>query len=154
VLLVVLVLGSALTVWLILRSDAKAKPKGASPCSATSGSPGSIKLRVLNATPREGLAASVAADLRKRGFTVTAVGNDTQKVTAPAEIRYGTKGAPAARVVAGVVTGATSRNDGRAGPDVDLILGTKFKALAPAKAGASGASCPATAKPTGSPRRT
>jgi len=148
-LLLALALVSTLTVWLIVRSEAKDKTPATSPCTATNGSLSTVRLRVLNATPREGLAGSVADELRKRGYTVTGVGNDSRHVPAPAEIRHGNAGAPAARVVAGIVAGAITRNDARAGSEVDLVLGTRFRVLAPAKPGAAGIGC----LTTGSPRR-
>lgn len=152
-LLGVLVLISTVAVWLIVRSDAKPATTTASPCGAKSGQASPIKLRVLNATPREGLASSVAAELRKRGYTVTAVGNASTNVPGSAEVRHGAKGAPAAKVIAGTVAGATTKNDARAGTDADLVLGTKFRALLPVKPGVAKSGCPVTATPTGSPRR-
>jgi len=153
VLLAALVLISAIAVWLIVRSDARSETPAASPCGAKSGQANAIQLRVLNATSREGLAGSVATELRKRGYTVTGVGNASNSVPGSAEIRHGAKGAPAARVIAGTVAGATVKNDARAGTDVDLVLGTKFRALAPVKPAVATSGCPATASPTGSPRR-
>ncbi len=152
VVLLVLLLVSALAVWLIVRSEAKSDPPKTPACVPASGSPASIKLRVLNATSREGLANTVATQLRQRGYTVTGVGNNSSNVPGTAEIRHGSAGAPAARAVAGNVAGATTRNDKRAGSEVDLVLGTKFRALAPAKPGVAASGCPVTAKPTGSPQ--
>lgn len=152
-LLVALVLISAVAVWLVVRSDGKTKTTAAPPCGAKSGQAGAVKLRVLNATAREGLASSVAAELRKRGYTVTAVGNDPTSVPGSAMVRHGAKGAPAAKLIAATVAGATMKNDGRTGTDVDLVLGTKFRALVPVKPGAATSGCPVTATPTGSPRR-
>lgn len=153
VLLVALVVISTVAVWLVVRSDAKPQTAAPPPCGARSGQASAIKLRVLNATPREGLASSVAAELRKRGYTVTAVGNASTSVPGSAEVRHGAKGAPAAKVVAGTVAGATTKNDSRAGTDVDLVLGTKFRALLPVKPGAATSGCPVPGTPTGSPRR-
>lgn len=153
-LLAALLVVSAVAVWLVVRSDAKGgETPAAAPCGAASGPASTVKLRVLNATPREGLAASVAAELRKRGFFVISVGNDSHQVPGPAEVRHGPKGASAARLVASLVSGSTTRKDSRPGTDVDLVLGTKFSSLAAAKPGAAKGGCPATAKPTVSPRK-
>ena len=89
-LLVALMLGSALTVWLIVRSEDNSKP-AAAPCAEGSTSPSAINMRVLNATGREGLAASVATELRKRGYNVTGVGNDSRNVPGAAEVRHGSR---------------------------------------------------------------
>lgn len=144
VLFVVLLVAAGVTVWLIVRSEATGDKTAAPPCAGGSAAASAIRMRVLNATPREGLAASVAAELRKRGYTVTGVGNDTRGVAGTAEVRHGTKGAAAAALIAKTVAAATVRNDARAGTDVDLVLGTKFRALAPVQPGASATGCPST----------
>ncbi|PZS33416.1 MAG: hypothetical protein DLM59_06520 [Pseudonocardiales bacterium] len=156
VVLVVLVVASALGVWLILRADVTKSTTRAAPASCVHASAGQaptradIRIRVLNATAREGLAAKTAAELRLRGYTVTAVGNDPSAVRGPAEMRYGTAGAPFAKALKGLVAGAVSRPVTRTGSDVDLVLGNTFTRLAPAPAQTppkTGSGCPATATP-------
>ncbi|RCH66547.1 LytR family transcriptional regulator [Streptomyces sp. SDr-06] len=96
--------------------------------------PAQITVNVYNATPRGGLAKSVADELKKRGFAIGKVGN------APAE--YDKKvpgngvllGAPAAThgpfsVLGAQLKGAAQKTDKRDTPDVDLILGTTFADL-------------------------
>ncbi|MFI9028902.1 LytR C-terminal domain-containing protein [Streptomyces sp. NPDC053560] len=110
------------------RSTAKPLPK-----------PRAVKVNVLNATTRSGLAKSTADALKKRGFTIGEVGN------APAAYDKKVKGtglllgAPAATdssfKVLGtqVAAGVERKTDGRKGGEVDLIIGNKFKALAKEK---------------------
>jgi len=96
--------------------------------------PGQIKVNVYNATPRGGLAKTTADELKKRGFAIGKVGN------APASYD---KKVPGAGILLGAPTaangsfsvlgtqlrGATAKTDTRKTQDVDLILGTAFKAL-------------------------
>lgn len=96
--------------------------------------PGQIKVNVYNATPRGGLAKSTADELKKRGFVIGKVGN------APAAYD---KKVPGAGILLGAPTasdssltvlgtqlkGATPKTDTRTTKDVDLIIGTAFKAL-------------------------
>ncbi|MGB9377911.1 MAG: LytR C-terminal domain-containing protein [Mycobacteriales bacterium] len=151
-LFVILLLLTALAVWLVVRTEATGAKTAASPCAVKSGQPGAVKLRVLNATAREGLAALVAAQLRNRGYTVTAVGNDSKGVAGPAEVRHGAKGLASARLLAATIRGATLRTDARTGTDVDLVLGNQFRTLLPVKPAPTQSACVSTAKTTGSPR--
>lgn len=91
-----------------------------------------IKLNVYNSTNRQGLAASTAAQLKQRGFSVVNVTNDPLKadLTLPAQVRGGAKSGPAMRVVAVEVAGAQIKPDARADDSVDLVLGAGFTALA------------------------
>ncbi len=165
IVLVVLIVGSTFGVWLILRADASKAPPQAqpAPCVDRSGANPhgkaptkapvkaaarpDIRIRVLNATSRPGLARTVAAELRRRGYTVTGVGNDSSPVPGPAVMRYGAAGAPKARAVAGLVAGAVNRQIVREGTDIDLILGNTFTRLGPAFPPAKSGGCPASATP-------
>lgn len=104
--------------------------------------PTKITVNVYNATPRGGLAKAAADELKKRGFTIGKVGN------APAA--YDKKvagtglllGAPAAvngtfPVLGTQLPGAATKTDARKGADVDLIIGTRFKAFSPPQAAAT-----------------
>lgn len=95
--------------------------------------PASITVNVYNATDRNGLAARTATALRQRGFKVSTVANDPlqKTVAGPAEVRHGRSGAAAGKVVAALVKGAKSIQDGRPDASVDLVLGEKFTALVP-----------------------
>ncbi|MFI7388314.1 LytR C-terminal domain-containing protein [Streptomyces sp. NPDC049813] len=117
-----------------------AKRASASPAAArtTSGklpAPAQIKVNVLNATPRGGLAKKTADELKKRGFTIGDVGNASKaydKKVKGVGILLGAKtAAQAALPVLGTqLADAERKTDGRAAPaEVDLIIGTKFTAL-------------------------
>ncbi|MFF0451150.1 LytR C-terminal domain-containing protein [Streptomyces sp. NPDC004609] len=110
---------------------------GASPAMpAVALKPAQITVNVYNATPRGGLAKAAADELKKRGFTIGKVGNAPaaydKKVPGAAVLL----GAPAAAkgpfsVLGTQLPTATTKTDARTTPDVDLILGTAFTALAP-----------------------
>jgi hypothetical protein len=101
--------------------------------------PGKITVNVLNATPRAGLAKETADELKKRGFRVGNVGNATEeydKKVKGAALLLGAKAAEGAAlpVLNTQLTGARLKTDGRAkATEVDLIIGTGFKALSKQK---------------------
>jgi hypothetical protein len=105
------------------------------PCPAeTAEDPEDVTLGVYNATPRFGLARSVARELQARGFRVNTITNDDsgRPVTAAALVRHGPYGRLAARSVAAQVVGpVTIENDGRGTDTVDLVLGTAYRAMVP-----------------------
>jgi hypothetical protein len=90
-----------------------------------------VHVNVYNSTPRNGLAASVAKALGDRSFSVETVANDPlhANVSGTALVRYGTKGADAARLVSAQVPKATMKRDKRKGAEVDLVLGDAFRKL-------------------------
>ena len=104
-------------------------------CTATSTAkvPSQTTVNVYNATNRTGLAAKTAADVRKRGFKVSAVSNDPlqKDVAGAAEVRYGASGTASAKLVMALVKGAKGVKDSRTDSSVDLVLGAKFAALTP-----------------------
>ncbi|MEU6001548.1 MULTISPECIES: LytR C-terminal domain-containing protein [unclassified Streptomyces] len=119
------------------RSDCAAKPGPSAkpPAPKALPKPGQIKVNVFNATPRGGLAKDVAAELKKRGFTVGKVDNAPKaydKKVKGTGILLGAKSATdtAVPVLGTQLAGAESRTDARKGGEVDLILGSKFKDLA------------------------
>lgn len=160
VLFLALVIGGAVAVFLIVRAADNKKPAAATgpkgcPSATASAAPlarSAVRVRVLNATSRTGLAASVAAELRRRGYTVTGVGNDATPVAGVAQLRYGTAGAAAARALLPQLPGTTTQRDSRKAADIDLVLGNRYVALAPV-AGASAGGCSASATPGRSPSR-
>jgi hypothetical protein len=96
-------------------------------------------VNVYNATTRTGLALSTSLELAARGFHTAKVANDPAKkiIAASAEIRYGPKGALAAKIVAAQVIGAVMVPDHRTDATVDFVLGEGYAALAtPAQANA------------------
>jgi hypothetical protein len=101
--------------------------------------PGKITVNVLNATPRAGLAKETANELKKRGFRIGNVGNATEeydKKVKGVAILLGAKAAEGAAlpVLNTQLTGARVKTDGRAkATEVDLVIGTGFKALSKQK---------------------
>ncbi|MFH9611567.1 LytR C-terminal domain-containing protein [Streptomyces sp. NPDC017448] len=96
--------------------------------------PASIKVNVYNATTRSGLAKDAAAELKKRGFTIGEVGNASKEYDKKVPGTGVLLGAPAAKngnftVLGAQLTGAVEKTDTRKTAEVDLILGTKFKAF-------------------------
>ncbi|HEX8496351.1 MAG TPA: LytR C-terminal domain-containing protein, partial [Actinomycetales bacterium] len=96
--------------------------------------PKQVAVNVYNGSTREGLATSTAKAMRGRGFVVKAVANDPKRkrVAGTAVVRHGPKGLNAAKVVAGVVAGATLERDARADATVDLVVGGGFDGVRPA----------------------
>jgi len=134
----------------------KTGPSGKPPAPKALPEPGQIKVNVFNATPRGGLAKDVAAELKKRGFTVGKVDNATKtydKKVKGTGILLGAKSATdsALPVLGTQVADAESRTDARKGAEVDLILGTKFKDLAKKKDADKALAVLAKPKPTPSP---
>ncbi|WAU85956.1 LytR C-terminal domain-containing protein [Streptomyces sp. Qhu-G9] len=120
-------------------ADCTASPSpSASPVKALP-KPGQITVNVLNATPRSGLAKDTADALKKRGFKIGEVGNAPKaydkKVPGPGMVLGAKAAADAALpVLATQLAGAETKTDTRAKPaEVDLVLGTAFKALTPQK---------------------
>ncbi|NEB78641.1 LytR C-terminal domain-containing protein [Streptomyces sp. SID14478] len=112
-------------------SPSTAKPATARKLPA----PAQIKVNVLNATPRGGLAKETADELKKRGFAIGDVGNATKaydkKVKGPGILLGATTATGAALPVLGTqLAGAEQKTDTRDKPtEVDLILGNTFKSL-------------------------
>lgn len=120
--------------------------------------PGQITVNVLNATPRSGLAKSTADELEKRGFKIGEVGNATKEYDKKVKGSAILLGAAAASdsalsVLRTQLADAELKTDTRTKPaEVDLIIGTSFKALA-TKADADKAMT-TLAKPTPTPSPT
>jgi len=116
-----------------------------------------VKVNVYNATTREGLAASTAATLQKRGYVIGTVANDPLRKTikGTAEIRYGKTGATVAVPVLALVTKPVKVVDKRKDTSVDVVLGNGFKTLAAAPtATATLPPCKATSTPAPRPSST
>ncbi|TXS55883.1 LytR family transcriptional regulator [Streptomyces sp. t39] len=100
--------------------------------------PRQITVNVYNATPRSGLAKAAADELKKRGFTIGKVGNATaeydKKVPGTAVLLGGSAADKATfRVLGTQLVGTQLKTDTRTTADVDLIIGTAYRALAPKK---------------------
>ncbi|MEU9096710.1 LytR C-terminal domain-containing protein [Streptomyces sp. NPDC048361] len=96
--------------------------------------PGQITVNVYNATPRGGLAKSVADELKKRGFAIGKVGNAPEEYDKKVPGNGVLLGAPTATrgpfsVLGTQLKGAAQKTDTRETQDVDLIIGTTFAAL-------------------------
>ncbi len=90
--------------------------------------PTEVSVNVYNATPTKGLAAQTAKELKTRGFTIKAVGNDPKKmpISSVAELRFGPKGQARAELLQYYFPGAELINDGRRGKLVDVAIGSGF----------------------------
>ncbi|RFU87349.1 LytR family transcriptional regulator [Streptomyces triticagri] len=98
--------------------------------------PAKIKVNVLNATPRSGLAKTTADELKKRGFKIGEVGNATKEYDKKVKGAGLLLGPPSATEGALVVlgtqlSGAETKAVARDGDEVDLVIGTAFKKLSP-----------------------
>lgn len=122
-----------------LGGSAKVDVASLPPCPKTSPvtpslTPDKVTVNVYNATTRNGLAAKVATALDLRSFRVGTIANDPKKskIAGVAEIRYGSKGSAAAKLLMAQLTGAKLVKDARTSAEVDLVLGAKYGGLLPA----------------------
>jgi hypothetical protein len=90
---------------------------------------GPLRLTVKNATERNGLAASVAAQLTHRGFHVISIGNALELGSNVATVRYSPDRRTVADRVAAQINDSTLVAVGGHGV-VELDIGPKFHALA------------------------
>ncbi len=96
----------------------------------------SFRVTVLNATGEPGLATTVGKELTRRHFKIV------EMTTAPADlyvkasgmIYYGSAGLNQALLLQKQLPGSVLFNDGRTGTGVALVIGSGYKALAPAPA--------------------
>lgn len=119
------------------------------PYDPTVPAPGNTTVNVYNATSKNGLAARTATELRRRGFLVGEVSNDTSDRKVPAaEVRFGPAGKGHAQLVVPLGgKGTTQLQDKREGTTVDLVLGAAFSKLAAGPKATGPPMCPA---PSGS----
>ncbi|MFE3829921.1 LytR C-terminal domain-containing protein [Streptomyces sp. NPDC059092] len=115
------------------RPDCEPSPSPTAPAHALP-KPGEITVNVYNATPQDGLAKTTADELRKRGFAIGKVGNAPEtydkKVPGAGILLGATSASDSALTVLGTqLRGATPKADTRTTKDVDLIIGSAFKAL-------------------------
>ncbi|HWU08327.1 MAG TPA: LytR C-terminal domain-containing protein [Streptomyces sp.] len=104
--------------------------------------PAAIKVNIYNATPRSGLAKAAAAELKKRGFAIGKVDNAPAAYDKKVPGTGMLLGGPTAvngpfPVLTTQLPGATQKTDARRTADVDLIIGTKFKAFSTPAAAAT-----------------
>jgi hypothetical protein len=123
--------------WYVLRQHSDDLAAQQAACSSAAAAPpslapGTVTVRVLNATGQRGLAATVARELQSRGFTVTEYGNDSsgRTITGVGEIRHGARGREAAAYLGVYFKGASDYLDTRATATVDVVIGPDFKQVA------------------------
>ena len=92
--------------------------------------PSDVRVSVLNGTRRDGLAAGVAGQLKKRGFVVEKVANnpDGQDVSGVGLLRYPKSELPKVSLVAEHV-GKLTREEVAKQPTITLVLGKGFTEL-------------------------
>ncbi|MDQ4502952.1 LytR C-terminal domain-containing protein [Sinomonas sp. ASV322] len=91
--------------------------------------PDSVRVRVLNATGKEGLAKGVADQLAQRKFVVGSVDNSKAAGSAAAVVVAGPAGESGAFTLQRNVPGSVFMPDGRGDATVDLVLLPTFKDL-------------------------
>jgi LCP family protein required for cell wall assembly len=89
--------------------------------------PGSISLKVLNASGTSGAAASAAQKLSAAGFHVSSTG-DAPGGSAPnaTVVRYGSSRAQSAATLVAAIPGATKQLDTSLGSGIELLVGSNF----------------------------
>lgn len=91
-----------------------------------------VKVTVLNSPQgRPGLAAATSATLSDRGFLTGSPGNSADPAAGVAVVRGANRRLPSVALVLAQVPGATFQAIPRADPSVDLVLGSRFRGLAP-----------------------
>ena len=88
-----------------------------------------VHLIVLNGTQRAGLAKSVAAQLKTRGFAITTVTNDTVDTASVTQVRYGPRLATAAKLVQLYLPGSRLQPNASQATTVTVSLGSTYSRL-------------------------
>lgn len=111
--------------------------------------PKQVRLMLLNGTPRNGLAKTVADQLAAAGFVVTGQGNAPAALRGASTVTFGTGGSLAGTLVSHWVLGSRLVGNPKAAPGtVQVVLGSTFRRLAtPAEAAAAAKA--ATRQPAG-----
>jgi hypothetical protein len=143
--------------WHVLRSDDTATVRASTgPCRSTEAPPepaaaGSVRLRVLNGTNRDGLAHELDKQLSQRGFHVIAVGNTAKTVPHTTVISTAADRSRVIELRAQLERSRWSAKSKRAGV-LTLVVGRDFASLsAPATASQHRAAAVQAAHPTASP---
>lgn len=93
--------------------------------------PRAVRVRLLNGTPRNGLAAQVTAELAAAGFAVVNGGNAPAALGGASQLRYGAGGQPAAKLLSFHVPRSVLVADGTVpAGTVTVVLGGDFQRLA------------------------
>jgi hypothetical protein len=136
-----LLVGALVTVVMAINKDTQVGrtatdqcPAGAVPAQPKMPERSQVKLRVYNGTKRPGLAITVGAEFKQRGFVVAKMQNAPGNRTYPdiAIIKYGPKALGSAQLVdANFLGEATRQFDIKRKDDtVDVVLGNGFQQLA------------------------
>ncbi|RIQ20345.1 LytR C-terminal domain-containing protein [Jiangella rhizosphaerae] len=136
--LIGVVIGAAWYSWSNVVDDGETTASGPTgePCApgvpTAAPAPADVQVNVYNSTDRNGLASTVAREVRARGFVVVDVDNDPleRSITGTAEVRSRPDDQAAAELVATLVPGAVYVPDERTEATIDLVLGDAFQALA------------------------
>jgi cytoskeletal protein RodZ len=152
--LLVLAVAAAAVWWYVIRQDTQQTQSQKAACQTVAAAPPSldpaaVNLRVFNATETPGLAQTVAAALKERGFVVDEIANDSsgRTVTGVGELRHGPTGKQAADYVRLLLPGAGDYPDTRATAQVDVVVGPDFTTLATPDAVAAALATPAAGSP-------
>lgn len=86
-----------------------------------------VKVRVLNASGRKGLAATALVDLQNEGFAPAGSGNASSRSTT--EIRYAVKSKAKAQLTAKYIGGTLIEDSSVSDADVVVMLGNDFTAV-------------------------
>ncbi|MBG0738195.1 LytR C-terminal domain-containing protein [Paeniglutamicibacter antarcticus] len=92
-----------------------------------------VLVNVYNSTLREGLATSVAAELKDRGFQIGAIANKSTNYSGPAVIVSGAAGQSAAFNLQRNLAGTDYVQDDRTDASVDVYLASGFSELVAAE---------------------
>lgn len=141
--LVALLLLTGLVWWRVLHRDSgsaaapKPCPSSSTAATVTLPAPSDVTIIVLNSTSRAGIAARVRTTLSQDGFNVPALAkNDSaakrNKISGPAEIRFGPRGRQAATLLRYYFPGATMVSEKFTSGTVVVSLGTRFTSVAAA----------------------
>ncbi|PYI69576.1 hypothetical protein CVV68_00205 [Arthrobacter livingstonensis] len=93
----------------------------------------SVSVNVYNGGRKEGMAGTIAAELKKRGYAVKTVANGSTTYDAPVVVVSGISGRAAAFNLQRNVAGAEYVQDDRKGATVDFIVTSAFTGLVDAK---------------------
>lgn len=134
VVLAVLAVAAIVTIGWAIAQDGEHDKDRADDCQVkaalTVPQPSQVKVRILNATDRDGLATEVGDALAARGFTIVGVGNAPTVIEGPAEVHYGPLAAGSAKLVRAQIDKATARPERREDDVVELVIGPDFTELA------------------------
>lgn len=100
--------------------------------------PGNIAVEVLNATSKNGLAATASQALSGLGFLISGTGGAPKGSSPTATVvLYGPTRAESAKTVAAAVPGSVKREDNSLGNGIELLVGSNYSGIKPVKVSTS-----------------